>query len=79
MSKCKRLENITGMEVHIVEYKDGNNKIQTVTEITVLNEGKPKVVFVLDEKQVDLTLAMMKKVKNTIENHKADDGYVVVE
>lgn len=66
------------MEVHIVEYKDGD-KIQTVTEITVLNEGKPKVVLVLDEKQVDLTLAMMKKVKNTIENHKADDGYVVVE
>ena len=78
MSKCKRLENITGMEVHVVEYKDGD-KIQAVTEITVLNEGKPKVVFVLDEKQGDLTLAMMKKVKNTIENHKADDGYVVVE
>lgn len=77
MSKCKRLENITGMEVHVVEYKDGD-KIIAVTEVTVLNEGKPKVVLVLDEKQVELTLSMMKKVKNTIENHKADDGYVIV-
>ena len=77
MSKCKRLENITGMEVHVVEYKDGD-KVVAVTEVTVLNEGKPKVVLVLDEKQVELTLSMMKKVKNTIENHKADDGYVIV-